>query len=969
MPWLNVFRRQARTGAGTEGIGVRAEEGRIRLFWAGEEISRGPGLSVSVLTPGGWTGDEASPASVRRGRDGLEVRRRTAGVETLWSLRPEGDHALRVRLHLRAQRPATLEGVRVRLWFSRGFTRFLAGSEDGPFPDRFEPGEALCAVPARSVWVCGSAVGMEAAGAEAFEGRVRVGNAGERLPVRLIEWEREDSRVLGADPWESWSGVITFCGARAVRERLEEEFSAGPGDLGLVRRGRLLEWAGRSLVLDRERVRIFDGPQEITRGRGLCADCLVQERWWSDAAAPVRGLERDKSGLRWTRSGPGLPFVSHWRAEPEGAALRVRVRIELAPGRRVDRAAVRMFVDTRFDRWRTDSESGFFPDRFESRDWCPVEFFARRAPRVRLGCGQPGAGLEFAAQGENPGLELFNAEDAARARVAGFAVEPAAGTETLDWSVRLSWNGEETPEEARPREAPGEPGIVFYGADASRHDRVAGAGGAFSAALARLEAQVAAGAPARVTVGLDRRNFWMAGEIVSWLIRRLGVWTDPRVYPFDPRPTRTLAQRYAGYVEDLRHLLRTRVHEAGPHRVSVEITDAGLERLLENASRHVPEYSEREVLRLLGIVCEQAFIGPETVVVDLVHRCNTRCVHCWIHSPLKPPAEGGDLALDEAMYARFLEDAASLWVEGVVFQGDGEPLLHPRFWDLVRATRERGLETAFFTNGVLLDEAAARECVRLRVREVYCSFPAGSAETYARVQPGVAAGVFESTVSKLARFTALRREAGVDRPRLRMTHVIHALNARDIEAMAEIDCLAGADSVRYYLVRLDEGIASLRLSERDVGEIRAQLPRARARLKKAGIGLEENIDFQLERLDPSTGRWTGDEFVRHGCPVGWFFALLLARGELSYCCHMRVVGNLSRQPFAQLWQSPEYAKLRLEGKYLGHGGTPLLDEACACCDTHQVILRIRELARRYGLESYLEGAAQPAPGTNVNASH
>ena len=50
-------------------------------------------------------------------------------------------------------------------------------------------------------------------------------------------------------------------------------------------------------------------------------------------------------------------------------------------------------------------------------------------------------------------------------------------------------------------------------------------------------------------------------------------------------------------------------------------------------------------------------------------------------------------------------------VEHVELQGEGESLLHPRFFDMVRALRERNIKVSLISNGSLISESHAEQMV------------------------------------------------------------------------------------------------------------------------------------------------------------------------------------------------------------------------------------------------------------------
>src|SRR5674476_287494 len=91
---------------------------------------------------------------------------------------------------------------------------------------------------------------------------------------------------------------------------------------------------------------------------------------------------------------------------------------------------------------------------------------------------------------------------------------------------------------------------------------------------------------------------------------------------------------------------------------------------------------------------------PSKAYVEPTNACNLACATCVRHSWDEP--EG---FMDWATFEVVVD---GLEANGTVsFMGLGEPLLHPRFLDMVRAVKRRGLRAAVTTNALLLDEAMA----------------------------------------------------------------------------------------------------------------------------------------------------------------------------------------------------------------------------------------------------------------------
>lgn len=91
---------------------------------------------------------------------------------------------------------------------------------------------------------------------------------------------------------------------------------------------------------------------------------------------------------------------------------------------------------------------------------------------------------------------------------------------------------------------------------------------------------------------------------------------------------------------------------------------------------------------------------PLFVYLELTYRCNWRCVFCYNqrHHDLE--------VLTLAEWTRVLDGLRRLGTLTVTLTG-GEPLLHPDFFAIVEAARQRAFAVRIFTNGSLVDGPAA----------------------------------------------------------------------------------------------------------------------------------------------------------------------------------------------------------------------------------------------------------------------
>ncbi len=483
------------------------------------------------------------------------------------------------------------------------------------------------------------------------------------------------------------------------------------------------------------------------------------------------------------------------------------------------------------------------------------------------------------------------------------------------------------------------------------HDRVVGKRGDFKESVDGINKA----GDARIAIGISRYNFARLNKMAELAMSLAGKEADLSSVNLKLFPVKDMPQNFISYLEKVKENIDA-------ERIEMSFSDDKLMEILNTIGLHakVNPGREKDLLRLLGIISEQVLIGPQTIVFDPFHRCNAKCQHCWVHTPeIKHPEEFLNRKFDFELFRKIIDDASGMMTDGIILQGDGEPLMYDKFMPMLRYARGKGLGVLFFTNGILLNEERAKEAIDLGVNEIYCSFPAGTAEVYEKVASIQPRGTFYKIQDNLKRFMVLRRQSGKNMPRLIISHVIHTMNYHELVEMARMDADIAPDAVRFYLIRLDVMNRFLQLKPEEIEETKKQVPAISEILKKKNIEFVDNFGFQLDHYDEKTGAWSKDFFLNHGCTIGWYFNLIPAKYDVSFCCHLRTVGYVDRKSFKEVWNSVDYWRWRRQAKYLKENkdvkfanGQVLYDEHCDHCDNHQTIIKTLDELKRYDLAKY-----------------
>ena len=131
--------------------------------------------------------------------------------------------------------------------------------------------------------------------------------------------------------------------------------------------------------------------------------------------------------------------------------------------------------------------------------------------------------------------------------------------------------------------------------------------------------------------------------------------------------------------------------------------------------------------------------GPRKVYVEPTNACNLACAH--LRAPRLGRARGVHGVGDVRGGRRRADGCGGEGPGGeappaVAFMGLGEPLLHPRFLDMVRLAKERGLRAEVTTNALLLDDALAAGLLEAGLDQLVVSIDGASAEAFGRVRSG-----------------------------------------------------------------------------------------------------------------------------------------------------------------------------------------------------------------------------------------
>jgi len=303
----------------------------------------------------------------------------------------------------------------------------------------------------------------------------------------------------------------------------------------------------------------------------------------------------------------------------------------------------------------------------------------------------------------------------------------------------------------------------------------------------------------------------------------------------------------------------------------------------------------------------------EAVQIEVTSRCNIRCVMCPV-TELADRWHAKHLPWDV-----FLRLAPALRrVKLVHLQGWGEPLLHPRLFDMIDVAKKAGCMVGFTTNGTLLRPVAAERLLDLDLDLLAVSIAGATAATHAAIRVGSDLAQILTHVRGLLDLRARRRGS---RPKVEIFFLMTRTNIEELPAAASLAASLGADEL--VATNLDYVPACAQDDLKAFGPNPRREAFARAVEEARGAAKAAGIAFRAYPLDPE------EVAVCEANPLKNLF--VSSDGWVSPCTYMglagqteipRVVGgqplsvprlrfgDVRERDLLDIWNAPAYEAFR-----------------------------------------------------------
>jgi radical SAM protein with 4Fe4S-binding SPASM domain len=307
---------------------------------------------------------------------------------------------------------------------------------------------------------------------------------------------------------------------------------------------------------------------------------------------------------------------------------------------------------------------------------------------------------------------------------------------------------------------------------------------------------------------------------------------------------------------------------------------------------------------------------PTYLQIEPVGQCNLRCQMCAIQFRQDGPPYGPLAFMAFDKFTGLIDTWTGL--RELHLQGLGEPMMHPRFFDMVSYAAGKGIRVTTNSNMTLLNKRRAEACVASGLDCLHVSIDGATAETYERIR-------VRSHLDKVVRNLGLLRDARSRSehrlPRVRMVMVLMRQNLHELPDLVrfaaewEMEALFvqhlchdfGEETLPAHYGPMREFVQSQTLLEDDPTRVEHFFGLARETAEALGV------DLRLPRTQPRIHPPGTPGRTR--CSWPWSGGYVSYSGDAMPCCMVSTpdranMGNMFDHGVEEVWTGDVFNAFR-----------------------------------------------------------
>jgi len=304
---------------------------------------------------------------------------------------------------------------------------------------------------------------------------------------------------------------------------------------------------------------------------------------------------------------------------------------------------------------------------------------------------------------------------------------------------------------------------------------------------------------------------------------------------------------------------------------------------------------------------------PIFLQIEITTACNLKCYRCEREAVPKK-------MLDKLTSMEYWERIKPIlpYAYGVSFQsGLGEPLLHPRLWEIVKMVQSFGVKIGFNTNGTLFTSADIEKVFETGLDSISFSIDSLKPDVYEGIRTGAK---FEKVIENFSMLCEAKRELGAKKPQIWIGMTLQSNTIGEMPDMIRFAHRLGVDKVWFTGViahkktTICDSIYLLNPSH-----VCKLFEKTKQLASKLGVGIRlPEVHINPKML----------------CCHAWGEMYVFSNGDVCTCPHYRtekryfftvrdaeliqqevsapstVMGNIFREPILPIWNNEKWKALR-----------------------------------------------------------
>jgi radical SAM protein with 4Fe4S-binding SPASM domain len=273
--------------------------------------------------------------------------------------------------------------------------------------------------------------------------------------------------------------------------------------------------------------------------------------------------------------------------------------------------------------------------------------------------------------------------------------------------------------------------------------------------------------------------------------------------------------------------------------------------------------------------------SPVSISIEPTNCCNLQCPECPTGNKTTRRAKG---YINLQFYKKIIEEL-KINLISLTLHFQGEPYMHPSFFEMIRFARNKNIFTTVSTNGHFLDRENAMQTVISGLDQVIISLDGATQDIYNSYRKG---GNLDTVIDGIRNLVLWKKEFKSKTPEIILQFLVLKTNENQIELIKKIK----TDTVADCLILKSAQILNFINGSDFIPE------------NKKYSRYYKNTD----------GNYTIKNPLRNKCWRLWNSAVITWDGNVIPCCFDKnadfIMGNINSEAFIKIWKGSLYKDFR-----------------------------------------------------------